>query len=114
MWSVCSRRRLASHARRMWKADSRRSFGAESHRLVDLRRQDDLVAAPGALQPTADDLLRDAVALRHVGRLRPAIDVGGVEEVDAGLDRGVHDGDAGFLVRSESEPHRPEADAADS
>jgi hypothetical protein len=44
---------------------------------------------PAALQPPADGLLRDAVPLLHVRGLRAAVDVGGVEEVDARIDRGV-------------------------
>ena len=86
---------------------------AESHRLVHLRGQDDVVAVPAALQPPADGLLRDAVPLLHVRRLRAAVDVGGVEEVDARIDRGVHDREAARLVHGETEVHRAEADPAD-
>jgi hypothetical protein len=38
----------------------------KAHRLVDLRGQDDVVAVPAALQPSADGLLGDAVPLLHV------------------------------------------------
>ena len=78
---------------------------ARSHRLVDLRRQDDFVAATIALHPAADDLFRDPVALLHVGRLRPAVDISRVEEVDARLDRGVHDR-AAELSSSAVKPNR--------
>jgi hypothetical protein len=67
-------------------------------RLVDLGREHDPVAAPALGEPAADDLLRGAVALLHVGRLRHAVDVGGFEEVDAMLDRLVHDREAGALI----------------
>jgi hypothetical protein len=65
--------------------------GAGAHRLIQLGREHDPVPAPALGQPAADDLLRGAVALLHVGRLRPAVDVGGVEQVDAVLERLVHD-----------------------
>jgi hypothetical protein len=68
---------------------------------------------PAALQPPADGLLRDAVPLLHVRRLRAAIDIGSVEEVDARIDRGVHDRETARLIHGETEVHRPEADPAD-
>jgi hypothetical protein len=85
----------------------------EPHRLVHLGGQDDPVAASASLQPPADGLLRDAVPLLHVRRLRPAVDVGGVEEVDARVERRVHDSEAGRLVDEVPEVHGPEADPAD-
>jgi hypothetical protein len=66
---------------------------------VALGRQHDLVAARAVLrQPVADDLLGRTVSLCHVGRLRAAIDIGRIEEVDAGVQRLVHDRKAGCLV----------------
>jgi len=88
--------------------------GAAAHRLVDLGRQDDLVAVAVALgQPAADDLLGGAVALLHVGALRPAVDVGGVDEVDAGVQGGVEDLVRGGLVGDVAEVHGPEREPAD-
>jgi hypothetical protein len=75
--------------------------------------QDDVVAVPAALQPSADGLLRDAVPLLHVRGLRPSVDVGGVEEVDARIDRGVHHSEAGRFVHGVAEVHGPQTDPAD-
>jgi hypothetical protein len=86
---------------------------AEPHRLVHLRGQDGVIAVPAALQPSADGLLRDAVPLLHVRGLRAAVDVGGVEEVDARIDRGVHDRETGCFVHCVAEVHGAEADPAD-
>src|SRR5690606_29680962 len=65
-------------------------------------------------QPVADDLFGRAVALGHVGRLRAAIDVGGVEEVDARVQRLVHDREARRPVRQLAKVHGAEGDAADA
>ena len=62
----------------MCSAERRDVVGPVAHVAVDLGRQHDLLAPPAALrEPAADDLLGDAFALL------PAVDVGGVEEVDA-------------------------------
>ena len=87
--------------------------GAESHRLVHLCGQNDVVAVPAAVQPSADGLLRDAVSLLHVRGLRAAVDVGGVEEVDARIDGGVHDRETGRFVHRVAEVHGAETDPAD-
>ena len=47
------------------------------------------------------------------GDLRAAVDVGGVEEVDARIDGGVHDRETGRFVHGVAEVHGPEADPAD-
>ena len=57
-------------------------FGSVAHRAVHLGREDDVVAAAG--ERLADDLLR----------LAGGVHVGGVDEVDAGVERGVDDLDA--------------------
>jgi len=45
---------------------------------------------------------------------RPAaVDVGGVEEVAAGLEEGVHDGEGGGFVGGPAELHGPEAEVGD-
>ena len=54
-----------------------------AHRAVDLRREHDVVA-PAAGERLADDLLR----------LAARVDVGGVDEVDAGVERAMDDPDA--------------------
>ena len=45
--------------------------------------------------------------------LRAAVDVGGVEEVDARIDRGVHDREAARFVHGVAEVHGPQTDPAD-
>ena len=86
----------------------RASFGPVAHRAVDLGRQHDLLAPPAALrQPAPDDLLGDALAVLA------AVDVGGVEEVDAQLQRLVHDREAVGLARLRPEVHRAQAQPAD-
>src|SRR5262249_45437535 len=75
---------------------------------VHLGGEDDLVAPPAALrQPATDDLLGDALA-----RL-PPVDVRGVEEVDADLERLVHHGEAVRLAGVRTEVHRPQTEPAD-
>ena len=112
MWSVCSRLRLASTARRMFRAESLSWLGQAvavgAHVPVDLGGEDDLVAAVAALrEPGAEDLLGAALVLA------PAVDVRGVEEVDARLQGGVHEGVAVALVGLGAEVHRPQDEAAD-
>jgi hypothetical protein len=85
---------------------------AKSHRLVYLRGQDNVVAMRAAPEPPADCLFRDAVSLFYIRRLQAAIDVGGVEEVDADVSGGVHDRKTGRFVYRETEVHGPEADPA--
>jgi hypothetical protein len=70
---------------------------------VELRGEDDVVAA--ALERLADDRLR--LALR--------VDVGGVDEVDAGVERAVDDPDRRFVVGLPpgAEHHRSQAERAD-
>src|SRR5213080_3582276 len=62
------------------------AVGVVAHRHVELRGEDNVVAA--ALEGLADDLLG----------LAGAIDVGGVDEVDAGVERGVDDPDRLVVV----------------
>jgi hypothetical protein len=68
---------------------------------------------PNDRRLSAYSLLRDAVPLLHLRRLRASVDVGGVEEVDSRIDRGVHDREAARLVHGEAEVHGAEADPAD-
>ena len=74
-----------------------------AHRRHELGGQHDLVAP--ALERLADDLLR----------LAAGVHVGGVDEVDAAVERGVDDLDAVVVVAVApgAEHHRPEAVAAD-
>jgi hypothetical protein len=74
-----------------------------AHRHEELGRQDDIVAA--APECLADDLLRLA------GRL----DVGGVDEVDSGVERGMDDPDRVVVVgvAPGAEHHRAEAELRD-
>ena len=59
-----------------------------AHAPVDLGGDDDLLAPPAALgEPAPDDLLGDTLAGL------PAVDIGGVEEVDAQFEGLVHDGE---------------------
>ena len=104
MWSVCSRRRLSSQAWRMWQRRQPRRVRPRVAAAVDLGGQHDLLPPAAALgEPAADDLLG----------LAAAVDVGGVEEVDAGLERRVHDLVAVGLVGLRPEVHRAEAQRAD-
>src|SRR5262249_1388241 len=78
-----------------------------AHAALDLGRQDDLLAPPAALlEPATDDLLGHALT-----RL-PAVDVRGVEEVEAQLERMVHDGEAVRLAGVRTEVHGAEAERA--
>jgi len=90
----------------MWTADSRTSFGPEPFARTlwwpaRCGRADAVLC-----EPTADDLLGDATTGL------PAVDVGGVEEVEAELERSVHDREALALSRLWTEVHRAEAEAA--
>jgi hypothetical protein len=71
---------------------------------VDLGGQDHVVAAPAG-QRLADDLLG----------LAARVDVGGVDEVDAGVERAVDDLDRPIVVglAPGAEHHRAEAEGAD-
>src|SRR5690606_34925296 len=77
--------------------------------VVDLRGEHDaLPAVAGGLgEPAADDLLGAS------GVAGPAVDVGGVEEVDAQFQRAVHDGEAVGLAGLGAEVHGAQADRAD-
>ena len=78
--------------------------GVLAHRAVDLGREHDVVA-PAAGERLADDLLG----------LAARIDVGGVDEVDPGIERAVDDPDRLLVVGVApcAEHHRPEAQRAD-
>ena len=68
----------------MWSAESLPSFGHWLARVVDLRREHDLLAASVALgEPPADDRLGETVTV--------AVDVGGVEEVEPDVEAVIHD-----------------------
>ena len=86
-----------------------RVVGPVAHRPVELGGDDHLLAAPATLrEPAADDLLGPPLPLL------PAVDVGGVEEVDALLEGAVHDGVRNVLLgRLGAEVHGAEAEAAD-
>jgi len=81
-----------------------RRLGVLAHRVVKLRRQHHVVAATAGERP-ANDLLG----------LACAIDVGGVDEVDAGVQRRVDDLDRLVVVgvAPRAEHHGAEAEAAD-
>src|SRR5437899_6500667 len=70
---------------------------------MDLGGENDVVAAPG--EGFADNLLR----------LTSRVDVCGVDEVDTGIERAVHDAHAVVVIRIApfAEHHRPEAVLAD-
>ena len=78
------------------------------HAAVELRCDDRLLAAAAALsEPPADDLLGPALAVAE------PVDVGSVEEVDAFVDRSIHDQVGLGFVGLRAEVHRAEADATD-
>jgi AcrR family transcriptional regulator len=78
--------------------------GVRPQRQADLRGQHDVVA-PAVDQRLADDLLR----------LARRVEVGGVEEVDPGVQRAVDDPDGVVVigVAERAEHHRPEAQRGD-
>ena len=79
------------------------------HRSVHLGGEHDLLASVTALrEPVADDRLRRARALVA------AVPVGGVEEVDAVIERLVHDHERVALRRERSEVHGAETQLADA
>ena len=81
--------------------------GPLGHRAVDLRREHDLLAPASALrEPAADDRLGRARTLVA------AVAVGGVEEVDAVLERAVHDDARVGLARQRPEVHGAETQLA--
>ena len=100
MRSVPSRRRLSSQAR--LDVLRPRAFALLVHRHAELRRDD---------RPTASFGERAAEELLALGR---AVDVGGVEEVDAGIERGVDDALGGGLVDAHPEVVAAEADDRDA
>jgi hypothetical protein len=78
MWSVRRRRRLASQPVMMWCRDSPASLGPSPHRHPHLGGQQ--YPVPAAVEHLADDLLGQAAG----------VDVGGVDEVDPGVQAHVH------------------------
>ena len=83
--------------------------GPLPHVAVQLGRQHRLLTAPAALrEPVAHDPLGGALALIA------AVDVGGVEEVDALLMRGVHDRERVGLGGEGAEVHGAQAQTADT
>ncbi|PYE30295.1 hypothetical protein C8J37_1205 [Rhizobium sp. PP-WC-1G-195] len=68
-----------------------RYVNRRSHRreilLATLSSENDLFPATARSQPPSDVLLGDAVTLLHVPRVRSAIDIGCIKEVDADLTR---------------------------
>ena len=75
-----------------------------AHAPVHLRGDDHFLAPPAALgKPASDNLLGDAFADL------PAVDIGGIEEINAQFERLIHDGEGIFLFRLWAEVHRPQA-----
>ena len=97
-----SRRSDASHAARRLRRDDPTSFVSPPIANRALVASDDLV--PLALDGAAGDLLRHALA----------VDVGGVDEVAAGVDEAVDDLLARGLVGLVAERHRAEAELRDA
>ena len=63
-------------------------------------------------QPATDDLLGDAEPLLHVRRLRAAVDIRRVEEVNAGVEGFVHDPEADGFIGQLAEIHRAQRQPA--
>ena len=111
MWSVCSRRRLSSHAWRMWQRREAAVVRPVAHRAVDLGREHDLLAPPppwANQRPMICSVIRSPLSADS-----SAVDVGGVEEVDTVLERPVHDRETSGLVGLRAEVHGAEAQLAD-
>src|SRR5204863_8216220 len=98
-WSVCRRRRLASHASRMWRAESPPSFG---HSLIGPNTF--VASTTFSRRPPPEPVPDDR--LGGPGALRSAVAVGGVEEVDAELDCAIHDHERVLLRSKLHEVHR--------
>ncbi|MBP2480371.1 hypothetical protein J3A72_000663 [Stenotrophomonas sp. PvP093] len=72
------------------------AFGPLGH----LGRQHHLVALAAAGKPLADQRLRFAAGIaRHPGRIH----IGGVDQVEAGVDEGIEQGEAGLLIGAPAE-----------
>ena len=77
-----------------------RGVGPVAHGAIDLGGQDEFLAASAALrQPPANELLGEALAPPAFTQL-VAIGVGGIEKIEAGCKRPVHD-QAAVRLRSE-------------
>src|SRR5271165_7613684 len=114
MWSVWSRFRLPSQCLRILYAERLRTsvFGLRQVGLAfdgieDFSSQDHSVPAAAPLgKPASQDLL--GVALFAT----PAVDVGGVEEIDAELQGPVHDLETLFLGGVPAKVHGAQTDVA--
>ena len=96
-------------ARGQAAGEIRIGLAGEIHFAVNLGREDDFFAPSATLgKPAADDFFGDALALL------PAVDVGGVEEIDADFERLVHDGEAVGLGRLRTEVHGAETKIGNS
>ncbi len=78
---------MSSTSRMIQRRELPELVGVVAHRAVHLGREDDLVA-PAVREGLADDLLR----------LAPGVDIGGVDEVDPGVEGAVDDRDAVVVV----------------
>ena len=79
-----------------------------AHLPVRFRRQHDLFATATALrEPAANDLFGESLAFS------PAVNIGGIEEVDAEFKGLVHDRKAVGFFRVPTEVHRAETERAD-
>jgi len=82
--------------------------GAIAHAPEHFSRQDDaLTPRPALVEPAPDDLLGDPFAGL------PAVDIRGIEEVDAVFEGAVHDCETVRLRGERSEVHRAQAQSAD-
>ncbi len=85
-----------------------RLIGPGAHAAEDFRGEHHLLPPAAALgTPSPDDLFRDPFA--HF----PAVDVGRIEEVDAEVERPIHDGEAVRFGRVRAEVHGAQTEPAD-
>ncbi|MNN01838.1 hypothetical protein D3C81_1144680 [compost metagenome] len=78
-----------------------------AHGPVYLRSQHYLLSPAAALrEPAPDDLLGPAAMLNST------VDVGRIKEIDAGIDRRVHDLKRFLLIRRRTKIHRPQTQTA--
>ena len=76
---------------------------------MNLGGQDYFFSPAAALgKPLADDFFRDPFIMR-----RFAVIIGGVKEIDTGIERGIHDPERFFFVIVVAEIHRAQAKPAD-
>ncbi len=85
-------------------------IGSRAHFPATFSRQHDPLAGAARLDPAPNNFLGGPGAARRAAK---RVDIGGIEERDAGLVGHVHNAKRGRLVGLVAERHRAQADLAD-